>query len=358
MTCKKPLPAFRNPVIREDVQDLATASIPWRRLENKCILVTGATGMLASYVVYLLMYLNEKEDLGIRILLLARNPDKLVGLFGEASDSLVFLVQDVCDEIAYSGKVHYIIHAAGPASPFHILNNPVGIIRANTLGTLNVLELARKCDTEKLVFMSTREVYGKADDREVLRESDMGVVDPLDPRSCYPESKRAAETMMKSYSIQHDIDFNSLRIAHVYGPGVQLENDGRVMSDLLNDAVKGRDIELKSAGSVERSFCYITDAVDAIYRVLLTGKKNEAYNIANEKETVSILELAKTIQLVTASSNTGVKAGKDEAPQPGYCNYKRTRLETSKVEHLGWKPRVSLEHGISRTIKYVKNSQS
>ncbi|MFO8030704.1 MAG: NAD-dependent epimerase/dehydratase family protein [Cyclonatronaceae bacterium] len=357
MTPKDFQSAFRHPVIRQDVQDLAAASIPWRRLENKCILVTGATGMLASYVVYLLMYLNEIEDLGIRILLLARNPDKLVRLFGEESDSLVFLVQDVCDEIAYSGKVHYIIHAAGPASPFHILNNPVDIIRANTLGTLNVLELARRCGTDKLVFMSTREVYGTAEDREVLRESDMGVVDPLDPRSCYPESKRAAETMMKSYSIQHGIDFNSLRIAHVYGPGMQLENDGRVMSDLLNDAVKDRDIVLKSVGAAERSFCYITDAVDAIYRVLLTGKINEAYNIANEKETVSILELAKTIQLVTAN-NKGVKAGEDEAPQPGYCTYKRTRLETSKVEHLGWKPRVSLEHGISRTIKYVKNSQS
>jgi len=357
MTDKETLPAMRHPVIQEDVKDLAAASIPWRRLENKCILITGATGMLASYMVYVLKYLNEKEHLGIRILLLARSREKLVRLFGQESDSMVFLVQDVCDGITYSGKVHCIVHAAGPASPFHILNDPVGIIRANTLGTLNVLELARRSGTEKVVFMSTREVYGKADDREVLRESDMGVVDPLDPRSCYPESKRVAETMLKSYSIQHDIEFNSLRIAHVYGPGMPLENDGRVMSDLLNDAVKGRDIELKSDGSAERSFCYITDAVDAIYRVLLTGKRNEAYNIANEKETISILDLARTIQLV-AAGGMDVKAGEDDTPKPGYCNYKRTTLETSRVENLGWKPRVSLEHGVSRTIRYFKNSQS
>ncbi len=129
------------------------------------------------------------------------------------------------------------------------------------------------------------------------------------------------------------------------------------MSDLLNDAVKGRDIKLKSAGTAERSFCYITDAVDAFYRVLLTGKKNEAFNIANETESISILELAKAIQSV-AASDTKVKTGEDEAPQPGYCSYKRTRLETSRVENLGWKPRVSLEHGISRTLRYFKNSQS
>ncbi len=202
MIRQSPIQAFRHPVIREDVQELTAASIPWRRLENKCILITGATGMLASYVVYVLKHLNEKENLGIRILLLARNRQKLVRLFGNESDSMVFLVQDVCDEIAYSDEVHYIVHAAGPASPFHILNDPVGIIRANTLGTLNVLERARKSGAEKVVFMSTREVYGRADDREVLRESDMGVVDPLDPRSCYPESKRVAETMftVQAYS--------------------------------------------------------------------------------------------------------------------------------------------------------------
>ncbi len=357
MNRKNPQPAFRHPVIQEDLDDLAAASIPWHRLGNKSILITGATGMLASYAVYVLKYLNEKENLGIRILLLARSREKLVRLYGHESDFMVYLVQDVCDQISYDGNVDYIIHAAGPASPFHILNDPVGIIRANTLGTLNVLELARISGTEKVALLSTREVYGKADNREMLKETDMGVVDPLDPRSCYPESKRIAETMLKSYSIQHDVNFNSLRIAHVYGPGMQLENDGRVMSDLLNDALKGRDIELLSAGTAERSFCYLTDAVDAIYRVLLAGNRNEAYNIANEKETISILDLARVIQSVSASG-MDVKAGEDDTPKPGYCSYKRTILDTAKIENLGWKPRVSLENGISRTLRYFYNPQS
>lgn len=342
---------FNHPVVQEDLQNLMNSSLPLHKLENKCVLITGATGMLASYLTYTLMYLNEKKGSGIRILLLARNREKLVRQFGDESDSMVYLVQDVCDEIAYSGKVHYVVHAAGAASPFHILNDPVGIIRANTVGTLNVMEFARQNNAEKVVFMSTREVYGKADDREVLRESDMGVVDPLNPRSCYPESKRVAETILKSYSIQHNMNFNTLRIAHAYGPGMPLENDGRVMSDLLNDAVSNRDIRLKSAGSVKRSFCYITDAIDAIYRVLLNGNSNEAINIANQTESISILDLAKTIQTI-AANNKKVIAGENDAPQPGYCNYKRTMLDTSRIEKLGWKPNVSLKEGIRKTIDF------
>ncbi len=346
-------PVFKHPIVQDDLHNLMNSNLLWQKLENKCVLITGATGMLASYLTYALMYLNEKKDSGIQILLLARNREKLVRLFGEESDSMVYLVQDVCDEIAYSGKVHYVVHAAGAASPFHILNDPVGIIRANTLGTLNVMEFAKKNDAEKVVFMSTREVYGKADDRDVLRESDMGVVDPLDPRSCYPESKRMAETILKSYSTQHNVDFNPLRISHVYGPGMPLENDGRVMSDLLNDAVNKRDIRLKSAGTAERSFCYVTDAIDAIFRVLLSGKRNEAFNIANETDSISILDLAKAIQSIAANGIMVIK-GENDAPRPGYSNYKRTTLETSRIEKLGWKPHVSLKEGIRKTIEFYK----
>src|SRR5690606_6501333 len=117
----------------------------------------------------------------------------------------------------------------------------------------------------------------------------MGILDPLDYRSCYPESKRMAENLFKSYSLQHKVHFNILRIAHVYGPGIQIHNDGRVMGDLINDAINNRQIHLKSDGKAIRAFCYITDALEAIFRILINGKNDDSYNIANETEPVTIL---------------------------------------------------------------------
>jgi UDP-glucuronate decarboxylase len=345
---------FTNQVVQNDLQFLHQASVSWEHLKNKTFLVTGATGMLASYFTFILMYLNQQEHYGIKLFLLARNRRKLEHVFGKESAHMIFLIQDVCEKIRISSPIDYILHAAGAASPSFILNDPAGIARANTLGTLNVLELAMEAKTQKVIFTSTREIYGRIDHSDIISENDMGIIDPLDSRSCYPESKRMAETLLKSYSIQHRINFNTLRIAHVYGPGMQLENDGRIMADLLNHAMNKQDIQLKSDGTVERAFCYITDAVEAIYRVIIDGKENEAYNISNEKEPITILELARLIQTISAS-NKNVSVKTKEAPGAGYCSYKRVNLDTSKTEALGWKQKVSLSEGIHRTLNSFPN---
>ncbi len=218
---------------------------------------------------------------------------------------------------------------------------------------MNVLELARKSKTQKVIFTSTGEVYGKVENKEVIAEPDMGIIDPLDSQSCYPESKRIGETILKSYSVQNKIHFNTLRIAHTYGPGMQTQNDGRVMADLINDAIENRDIKLKSSGSDERAFCYITDAIQAMFRVLIYGKNDEAYNIANETEPIKIIELAELIQTVSGNQKE-VFAAKDDEPTPGYCNYKRVKLSTSKIERLCWNPVVSLKEGLAKTLKSIE----
>src|SRR5690554_2873808 len=243
---------YKNQVVLHDLNELHKSGVNWENLRGKTILVTGATGMIASYFTFMLMYLNEQEDLKMKLKLLARNIDKLNLIFGEERGSIEFIVQDVCEKFESIGSIDFIIHTAGCASPYHILHDPVGIIKANILGTQNILELARNANTQKVIFTSTREIYGKINDISVISEGDMGIIDPLDYRSCYPESKRAAETLLKSYSIQHGINFNTLRIAHVYGPGMQLENDGRVMADLINDTLNEGDIQLKSDGTAVR----------------------------------------------------------------------------------------------------------
>lgn len=339
---------YKNAQVQADLAELVQQNIPWQLLQNKTVLVTGATGMLTSYVGFLLLYLNETKHLNIRPIFLVRSKEKQREVYGSAINEQDCLVQDVCEPISVQGSVDYIFHAAGAASPYYILNDPVGIINANVRGTQNVLELARFANTMNIVFASTREIYGKVEGKCLINENDMGTLNPLNPRGCYPESKRLAESMFMAYYQQYGINFNSLRIAHSFGPGMQIVGDGRVMSDFMNDAVNGCDIVMKSTGDVERSFCYITDAVSGIFRVLLQGEETQAYNLSNESEPIRLVDLAKLLQR-TSGNGKGVKIEIPEN-QCGYTNYARTALCTKKIEQLGWGPHVSLEDGLKRTM--------
>ena len=346
-------------IILEDLRRMSEARLPWQELEGKTVLVTGATGMLASYVTRLLLYLHEYAKINVSVVALCRNRQKAEQYFGSYIGKFYFrlLIQDVCDPIAYEEKVDYVFHLAGNASPYFINTDPVGIMKCNLQGTINVLELARRHDVKRVLFASTREVYGKNEDAEQLNESDFGTLDPLDDRSCYPESKRAAESLLKSYYLQYSVPFNTVRIAHSYGPTMKLENDGRVMSDLLSDVVAGRDIVLKSSGEAIRAFLYVTDAVVGMFTVLFHGGTAKAYNLANETEPVSIKELA--YMLAALREDKTLQVVVSEEGQKGYCAYRRTGLDTSAIEQLGWKPQISLQEGVNRVFRYVmKNGNS
>lgn len=329
---------------------MCRADLPWHQLDGQTVLVTGAAGMLASYVTWLLLRLHEYAGIDVSVVALCRNSQKAERYFGSYVGKPYFrmLTQDVCDTITYDGAVDYIFHLAGNASPHFINTDPVGIMKGNLLGTMNVLELAREKRTAKVLFASTREVYGANEHADKLDECSYGVLDPLDARSCYPESKRAAETLLKSYRLQYGVDFNTIRIAHAYGPTMTLENDGRVMADLVGDVVAGRDIVLKSNGEAIRAFLYVTDAVLGMFTVLFRGKAGEAYNLANETEPVSIRELAQ--RLAASRNDKTIRVVVNEGDQKGYCAYRRTALDTTAIGHLGWKPRVSLGEGITRVV--------
>lgn len=334
------------------MQRMSEAKLPWRELDGKTVLVTGATGMLASYVTWLLLYLHEHAGINVSVVALCRNRQRAEQYFGSYVGKPYFhlLIQDVCEPIAYEGKVDYVFHLAGNASPYFINSDPVGIMRCNLLGTMNVLEYARDCQTEKVIFASTREVYGKNEEAERLDEQAFGMLDPLEDRSCYPESKRAAETLLKSYYLQYGVNFNAIRIAHSYGPTMQLENDGRVMADLMGDVVAGRDIVLKSSGEAIRAFLYITDAVVGMFTVLFHGETAKAYNLANETEPISIKDLSHMLTALRADKKIHVVVS--EGGQKGYCAYRRTALNTTAVEQLGWKPLISLKEGINRVLQF------
>ena len=350
---------YETEVVQGDMEEIISdTAIDFNILKDKSVLITGANGMLAYYCTCALMYLNEKRGMNTKVIALVRNEQKARLKFGMFLENPLFelLVQDVCIPIAVDEPVDFIIHAAGCASPRFIKTEPLSIINANILGTENVCELARQKNCGNILFTSTREIYGKVEGVEFIKETDMGVVDPLEARSCYPESKRMAEQIFKSYFMQYGVNFTLTRIAHSYGPGMETENDGRVMSDFMSDVLHNRDIILKSEGTAVRAFCYITDAVRGMFYVLLNGTSGESYNISNEKEPMMIRDVAKL--MTDAFKEKGITTKFEvQANDGGYVSYKRVGLDTGKLEKLGWKPQVKLLDGIKRTVMALEGER-
>lgn len=325
------------------------------KLRGKAILITGAGGMLAAYYMATLMYLNDVYGYKIKIYALVRSPEKLKEMADfEKRGDVKLVIQDVREPILIEEKIDYILHAASAADPGTLTKAPVAVIEANTLGTRNVLEFAKKSGA-KVIFTSTREVYGGVSGVEKIRETDMGALFPTEVRSCYPESKRLAENLIVSYAYQYGIKYEIARLAHAYGPGMKIFGDGRIMADLIGSAVEKRKIVLKSSGEDLRAFCYAADAVRALLLITVSDEENQVYNVANETEEISILALAKEMAGwygLEVETGAGDKSG-----GAAYVNFKRTPLDTEKIKKLGWRPKYSLEEGIKRTVEYCTSDR-
>ena len=188
-----------NKVLKEDLEAIIGENIPWEKLKGRTVLITGASGMIGIYMLQVLTLLNERYDYNIRVIAMLRNAKKLPKEVRERED-VEIIVHDVTERLEVSGDVHYVIHAASPASPLIMQNQPVETIAANTLGTFNTLRLAKEKKAEGYLFISSREVYGQPNEgQEFFYEDTYGFVDQLNPRSCYSEGKKAAETMCVCY---------------------------------------------------------------------------------------------------------------------------------------------------------------
>lgn len=319
---------------------------------NKKIMVTGATGMIASYIVALFMYLNETKNANIQLYLLYRNDDKLVKKFGENifnNKNIYLLKQDINEPITLNKNIDIIIHAASNASAYSMVHDPIGIFDANIMGTKNVLEFAKDNKVGHVHFLSTREIYGAVDNKNVLDEESYGVLIPEEVRNAYPISKKAAENLLALYSMKHSINYTISRIAHCYGPGMSIKNDGRIMSDLIGNVVTRKNIVLKSKGESKRAFIYVTDVVSAILKIISSGNNNKAFNVANEEEELSIYSLAQLLTNLFNDRSSDVEI-KLENNQSGYLKTRRVPLSVEKLKRLSWKPEVRLEDGLQRTV--------
>jgi len=339
---------MRNPIVEKDLKNIISSDLPWNRLEGKTVLISGAGGFLAAYMVKTLLILN------CNVIGVVRNKEKAMAQFSDIADSgrLKLLVQDVCQPISIDGRIDYIIHAASQASPRYYGKDPVGTLSANVLGTDNLLRLARKKEVEGFLFFSSGEVYGEVDSNHTpVKEEYCGVVDTLDVRSCYAESKRIGENMCISWFHQYGVPARIARPFHTYGPGMYLD-DGRVYADFICDIVNNRNIAMKSNGAASRAFCYLADATSGFFTVLLRGNSGEAYNVGNDKGEISIRKLADLLVGLFPEKKLSVKE-QLQSDELGYLKSKLTRNcpDISKIGLLGWSPKTSIEEGFIRTIK-------
>jgi|LSQX01.2.fsa_nt_gb nucleoside-diphosphate-sugar epimerase len=349
---------MENKLYIEDLEQINKTDIPWEELQGKAVLVTGANGLIGSVLVDTLIYRNEVMQAETDIWVLVRNEDLLREKFGKYFGRKYFhyLIQDVCLDIKVEKKIDYIIHAASKGDPRSFVSDPVGIMNANYLGMLHVLELAKEKKSKKVIYISSGEVYGivKAEtissEYKGIHEEEYGYLDILNPRACYASSKRAAETLCISYSKQYGIDVSIARPCHTYGP-TMLESDSRVVNEFIRSTIEHSDIVLKSLGLQQRSYCYVADTAAAIFTLLLSGEKNEAYNISNPNSILTIKELA---ELLTRIGGTKIRYEiPDSIEKSGYSDIVHAVLDARKLYELFWRPSYDIEKGIIRSTKIL-----
>lgn len=332
-----------------DLQQTVKKTIGLEQLKNSRILITGATGTIGSFLVDSLLQYNIDEHANIIIYAAGRSLLRLKERFERAeSDALILVQHDVLRPVDFEFSVDYIIHAGGNACPATFNEDPVGTIVGNINGTYELLEYGRRHGVKRLLYVSSGEIYGQSDPKlDSFDEKYSGYVDPISPRSCYPASKRAAETLCVSYSKQWDVETVIVRPCHTYGPGMT-DTDNRAHAQFIRNALKGERIVLKSPGNQMRSYCYIADCASAILTVLVHGSSGEAYNIANRNSRVTIAELA---QIIATNADSKVTFANPDTEDGYNCTpIVKQVLSSDKIEELGWEGEFTVEKGIAHTL--------
>jgi len=243
-------------------------------------------------------------------------------------------------------EVDRIFHLACPASPINYQINPVKTLKTSVMGTINMLGLAKRVKA-RILLASTSEVYGDPQVHPQVEEY-WGNVNPIGPRSCYDEGKRVAETLMFDYHRQNGVDIRVVRIFNTYGPRMAV-NDGRVVSNFVNQALRGQDITIYGDGSQTRSFCYISDMVRGLMAMMDNDEYIGPFNLGNPRE-FTIRQLA---ELVIQQTNSTSRLVQRELPED---DPRVRRPDISKARKaLGWEPEVSLEKGLAHTIEFFRN---
>ena len=341
----------------EDIDLVAGMDLPWEKLRGGNILLSGATGLIGSFLIDVIMEKNVREDMNCTIYAMGRDKEKARIRFGkfENDPHLVFLPCDVKLPLVYNdiGKVDYVVHLASNTHPMQYATDPIGTITTNVIGTQNMLDFAVGHQTTRFVFASSNEIYGEnRGDVELFKEDYCGYIDSNTLRAGYPESKRCGEALCQAYKSQKQLDVVIPRLTRSYGP-TMLMSDTKAISQFIKKGIRKEDIVLKSAGTQYYSFTYVADAASGILYTMLVGESGKAYNIADEGSDIRLRDLAELI--ARCAETKVVYEMPDEAEALGYSKATKARLDGSELKGLGWTARYRIEEGIERTLQILEN---
>lgn len=332
----------------EDIESVLEIESDFSKFKDKSILITGATGLIGTVLVDMLLFLNKKFNLNLYLLLISRNNSK------KYPECVKILNHDINFPIKTDRKFDFIIHAASNTHPKQYADFPVSTITTNIIGTYNLLEMCRENPKTRFVLLSSVEIYGEnlSEDKHPFKETEMGYLDCNTLRAGYCESKRVSESLCQAYKEQYGIEVLIPRLCRVYGPTLK-KDDSKVLSQFLRNALENQDIVLKSDGNQYYSYIYSSDAAAAIIKTMLDGKNGEAYNIADSKSNIKLKDLA---HLVSSKAEKSVIFKLPETTEAkGYSKSTVALLDSEKINNLGWKPKYTIEEGVERTLIMLKS---
>ena len=303
-----------NKIIEEDIQYILNSDVDFQRFENSTVLITGANGMLASYIVMTLLYLNKFYNYNIKVIAIARNKSNFYKMFNDFIEdrNLIFIELDIIninEDIFKDFEIDYIIHAASPSRTQQFFQNPLDVIYPNVFSTDKLFSIAVKKNIKSFLYFSSCAIYGKVDS-VYYAEDNYGSISPLDLINVYAESKRMGELV------------------------------------------------IKSDGKAKRAFCYIVDATIGFLKILLEGKNGEAYNVSNNQGIISIIDLAKLLySMYPEKSLNVIIENENKSYRQLIDSLSNYYVDTKKLEKLNWKPNYTIKEGFKRCVDYFNSKK-
>lgn len=343
-----------NKIINEDVENIISEKLPYEKFYGKTVLISGANGYVPAYFVHTMIALNNKKAAGIHILALCRNKERAEKRFNDYLERTDFelVIQDVCEPININREIHIFIHAASPAGIKKRHDDPINTFFANVKGCENMLNLAVKNPCEYFLFLSSVDVYGRMDNNERLKEDVAGYLDTLNIRNVYSCGKRAAETICKAYQVKYNIPVFIVRPFQIIGPGPELD-DGRLHIDFISQIIEKEKIILKSDGTAIRTFMYITDAIKAMFYVMLYGIPGQAVNIVTETGETSVKKLAELMAHNVCDKNIEIVFDYEQRTSIEVTSALSVVIgDSTKLRKLGWMNQYSVAEGSARMMEY------